>query len=422
MRRSATVTLVVLGLAAMVLSWLLVGPWGRSLFQGPHALPEKAIAALPQAGIAEDQIKRGNLDLKYLTAEELKELRISLDLENVPYLASLNLDRWAAVLPMDALPAITGPEFTTVAETDRWLKEDDLVLGIVYRGIPRAYPVRILDRHEIVNDRFGDEPVVVTYCPLCFSGVVFKRPTLAGRVLDFGVSGRLYNANLLMYDRQTGSLWSQFTGEVIAGPLLGKAARLERIPADIVSWQDWREAHPQTQVLARPTKVETPRGTIYLAMSRYDRYPYDEYLLKPQVGFGVNVEELDLRGMNPKRKVIGVVVDGRSKAYVEYLVNQEKIINDLVGEEPLVLFRAPDDRIRAFRRVVDGQALHFEIQDGQLLDQETGTLWNFDGEPLSGPLRSPEHRLEELLLSSAFWFAWVAFYPDTELYPEPKAK
>ncbi len=418
MRRSTVFVLLALGLGAILLSWLLTGPWGQSLFRAAQPLAADVIAALPEVGLPEDAIRHGNLGLKYLTAEELRELKVSMDLTNVPYLGSLDLDRWAPVLPMDAIASITHPDFTTAEKTDLWLKDDDLVLGIVYRDIVRSYPVRILDRHEIINDWFGDIPVAVTYCPLCYSALVFKRPRIADQVLEFGVSGRLYNANLLMYDRQTGSLWDQFMGRVIAGPLLGKTPPLERMPVDVVSWGIWKQVHPDTQVLARPSQIETPRGRRYFAPSRYERYAYDEYRLKPEVGYGVDIRELDLKGMNSKRKIVGIVVNDQPKAYVEFVVKEVKIINDVVGREPILILSAPDDRIRVFRRTLHSQVLQFALRDGQIIDQETQTVWSFDGVTLSGPLSSPSSRLEELVVTSSFWFAWVAFYPDTELYSE----
>lgn len=403
----------------MLLTWFVMSPWGRSLLWGPHPVPPDVIAALPSTWYSDNEMKRGNLEWKFLTAEELRDLGISMDLEHVPYWGAVDLGRWAPVFPMDRIPALTHPKYTTVQETDSWLKEDDLVLGVVYKGIVRAYPVRVLDRHEIVNDQLGDTPVAVTYSPLTFSGIVFRRPVIAERVLEFGVSGRLYNANLLMYDRQTGSLWSQFLGEVIAGPLLGKAATLIRLPADIVSWGIWKQAHPDTQVLERPSTVRTPSGgTQYLTVDRYDRYIYEEYRLKQEIGYGVDIRQLNLRGISSKRKVVGVIVNDMPKAYEEFLIKDTEVINDDVGSEPIVLLRAPDDRIRAFRRTLNSQVLRFALQDGHIIDQETQTVWSFDGVAQSGPLRAQGSHLEELVVTPSFWFAWVAFYPDTELYSE----
>lgn len=418
MRRSAVIALLLGGVLVLLGSWFFLGPGGRSFWGNPKPLPPDVIATLPHVALTDTEIVHGNLDLKYLVEDELRTLGISIDLDNVPYSKSLDLDRWAFVLRMDAIAAITDAKFTTVDETDRWLKEDDLVLAVAYRDIVRAYPVRILDRHEIVNDRFHDTPVAVTYCPLCFSGIVFERPVISGQILEFGVSGRLYNANLLMYDRQTASLWNQFTGQVIAGPLLGKVPALKRIPVDVVSWGIWKQVHPDTRVLARPTQVWTPGGPRYFSPDRYERYAYDEYRLKPEVGFGVDIRKLDLQGINSKRKVVGVVVNDQPKAYQEFHIKEAKVINDVVGNEPIVIFAASDDRVRAFRRTLNSRVLQFALKDDHIIDQETQTVWSFAGVAQSGPLSAQGSRLEELVVTSSFWFAWVAFYPDTELYSE----
>jgi hypothetical protein len=149
----------------------------------------------------------------------------------------------------DCIPAIEAPEFVSVSKAG-FLRDDDLVLGVKHNGVTRAYAANILNHHEIVNDDFNGEPVVVTYCPLCGSGVAFLR-TLDGVVMDFGVSGVLHNNDLVLYDRQSESLWQQITGEAFAGP--GRGKTLQAIPVAMSFWRDWRDANPTTQVLAPPT-------------------------------------------------------------------------------------------------------------------------------------------------------------------------
>ncbi len=161
------------------------------LWQRPVDLERLDLSQAPEAE-AQVPVRVGPLGPKYLTAEELERLELEVDLERVPYRADLDLDRWAFALFIDAIPAISRPRTTTVAETDTWLQLDDLVLSLNYRGHARAYPIRILDAHEIVNDLIEGDPLLVTYCPLCGSGVVFRRPLVDGAPLEFGVSGRLY--------------------------------------------------------------------------------------------------------------------------------------------------------------------------------------------------------------------------------------
>lgn len=148
--------------------------------------------------------------------------------------------------PKDGIPSIDAPIFETVGETTQQLGDSEPVVSVVISGDARAYPLRILTWHEIVNDTVGGVPIAVTYCPLCNSAPVFLR-TVSGRVVDFGTTGKLKDSNLIMYDRQTESWWQQFTGEAIVGDLVGE--RLELVPARLESWADFRRAHPDGQVL-----------------------------------------------------------------------------------------------------------------------------------------------------------------------------
>ena len=151
--------------------------------------------------------------------------------------------------PKDGIPAIDKPDFTS-AGLATFLRDDDTVLGMVRGGVARAYPVRILNWHEVVNDRFDQDAVVVTYCPLCGTGVAFDA-RIDGRVLSFGVSGLLYNSDVLLYDRQTQSLWSQLLAQAISGPMKGR--RLAMLPLTHTTWVDWRKSHSATQVLSTNT-------------------------------------------------------------------------------------------------------------------------------------------------------------------------
>ena len=160
--------------------------------------------------------------------------------------------------PPDGIPPIDDPVLVDVERADRWLSPQDPVLVVDADDDPRAYPLAILTYHEIVNDVVAGTPLVVTYCPLCNSGVVFER-TVGGDVLDFGTSGRLWRSNLVMYDRATRSLWSQFTGEAIVGDMLG--TRLRRRPAQIVAWSEFVALRPDGRVLSRDTGHDRPYGT-----------------------------------------------------------------------------------------------------------------------------------------------------------------
>src|SRR5260370_10766393 len=159
--------------------------------------------------------------------------------------------------PKDGIPATIHPKFVSASDGDKFLKKHDKVLEGEYNGVAKAYPFRILNWHEVVNDNFNGKPVVVTWCPLCLSGIVYD-PEDRGSKLTFGVSGKIYKSNLLMYDRETGSLWSQMLQRAIAGPLTG--AVLAMLPAEHSTWEHWRTEHPNPLVLSLGTGFKPNYG------------------------------------------------------------------------------------------------------------------------------------------------------------------
>jgi len=200
--------------------------------------------------------------------------------------------------PRDGIPAIDRPRFIAPGNAS-FLSDSDRVLGIDRNGIRKAYAVKILNHHEIVNDSFGQEAVVVTYCPLCGTGMAFLA-TADGSTRSFGVSGLLYNSDVLLYDRETGSLWSQLMKQAIAGPLRGE--RLQQIAMSHTSWGDWRNRHPDTLVLSTDTG----------SRRNYERSPYAGYENSKELYFPVS--KMDPR-YHPKELVIGLSVNGMHKAY-----------------------------------------------------------------------------------------------------------
>lgn len=166
--------------------------------------------------------------------------------------------------PKDGIPSIDRPKFGSIEEADRWLSDVSPVMSVEIDGEARAYPLAIMTRHEIVNDRIGDVPISVTYCPLCNAAIVFVRAH-EGRELDFGTTGKLRNSDLVMYDRQTESWWQQFTGEAIVGDMLG--AKLERVPSRLESFARFRERFPRGKVLERP----------FSRAGLYGTNPYTDY-------------------------------------------------------------------------------------------------------------------------------------------------
>ncbi len=178
--------------------------------------------------------------------------------------------------PKNGIPALDHPAFLSASEADQSLKAQDMVLGVEFSGVAKAYPVRILNWHEVVNDNAGEQPVLVSWCPLCGSGLVYD-PRADGRRYTFGVSGLLYQQNLMFFDHETESLWSQLRGEAVAGHLVGTSLRL--LPVAMTTWQSWRAQHPQTLVLSFQTGYKRA----------YSRDPYADWLLDRRMALVVSV-------------------------------------------------------------------------------------------------------------------------------------
>ena len=198
--------------------------------------------------------------------------------------------------PRGGIPAIDNPHFIAPAEAG-FLQDGDEVISVTVEGETRAYPLRILVWHEIVNDEIAEKPIAVTYCPLCGTAMVFSRKVDA-RILDFGVSGLLYQSDVLLYDRQTESLWSQVKGGAVTGPMTG--TRFRTLPSTVTSWKKWRTKHPDTKVLSRNTGHSRD----------YAQDPYDDYYARR----GAGVWRLFKPGLNEEEKelVAGVEVDGKA--------------------------------------------------------------------------------------------------------------
>jgi hypothetical protein len=339
--------------------------------------------------------------------------------------AGLRTDLGKALVPLedivsggpapDGIPPIDRPRFITPARADSWLKPQEPVLAVTVGRDARAYPLQILMWHEIVNDVVGGQPVAVTFCPLCNSGIVFDR-VVDGVTLDFGTSGKLYKSDLVMYDRQTHSLWAQMEGRAIVGERAG--TRLRLIPANTIAFEDWKTAHPDGKVLSRETDHQR----------RYGVNPYESYdqpATRPLLFHG----EPDRR-RPPKERVVGVRIGDTARAYPWPVLAQRVVVHDVLGTEPLVIFYRPGalsaldeaqmDRSRAvgatgvFSPLVGGRALTFEAAGRDVRDRDTGSTWDVLGRAVAGPLRGKA--LRPIQHVDAFWFAWAAFNPSTSIH------
>lgn len=302
--------------------------------------------------------------------------------------------------PRDGIPSIDNPKFVSIQDASKFLQGADLVIGISVNGDARAYPLQILVWHEIVNDLVGGTPVVVTYCPLCFTSQVFLR-NIDGQVVQFGTSGKLYNSNLVMYDRTSESLWSQALGEGIVGKYAGM--KLEKIPFEVSYWDDWKKQFPNSKVLSVDTGFGKPYGTD----------PYGDYYTSPQILFPVS--HTDDR-LGPKEVVIGLEHNEAFKAYRLQDIENKKVINDKVNGQAVALFSPQSFTARAFDRTIGNQVLDFNYDPatGKITDNQTGSEWNFEGKAVKGDIGGKS--LSRMPFDEGFWFSWAAFHPQTELY------
>jgi hypothetical protein len=305
--------------------------------------------------------------------------------------------------PPDGIPSIDNPKFTSVKEADGLLEDSELVLGLKINGDVRAYPLQILVWHEIVNDKVGGAPVAVTYCPLCFTNQVFNRTLENGQILEFGTSGKLYNSNLVMYDRATKSLWSQAMSQAIVGKLAG--VELERMSFDVAYWNEWKQLYPDSKVLSRATGSARPYGAD----------PYGDYYTNGDVLFPVSNGD-DRLGL--KEIVVGFENNGYYKAYKIQEIENKRVINDQVSGKPIALLSLHPFMVRAYDPIVDGQVLEFSFnaKEQNFIDTQTDSLWNFEGKAISGQMKGKQ--LTRLPFDEGFWFEWVAFHPKTELYKD----
>lgn len=320
--------------------------------------------------------------------------------------------------PPDGIPAIDRPVFVSPTAAAAWLRPTEPVVALRVGGDARAYPLQILMWHEIVNDVVDGAPLVITYCPLCNSALVFER-VVEGVTLDFGTSGMLYKSDLVMYDRQSHSLWSQMDGRAIVGDRAG--TRLKLRPANTIAFEDWRAAHPEGQVLSR----DTGHGR------RYGVNPYEGYD-QPALGPFLFQGRLDPR-RPPKERVVGVAVGEARRAYPWPLLERQRLVHDTVGGQPIVVFYQPgtlsalDETEIARSRAVGATSVFdprlgdrtftFEAAAEGFRDRQTGSVWNVFGVAVRGSLAG--QRLTPIQHVDAFWFAWAAFNPTTTLWTEP---
>lgn len=285
------------------------------------------------------------------------------------------------VLLPDAIPAVDDPRFQDTG------RSSDRVLGVAAGGQAKAYPIPILNYHEVVNDEFGDRSVAVTYCPLCGTGIAYDRE-VDGETLTFSVSGRLYRNNLVMVDDRTGSLWSQIEGRAISGALEG--TELTVVSSTMTTLSDWRDRHPDTEVMSPP------------GGRNYDQDPYAGYDRSDDVLYPSDGTPGPLA---PKDRVYGVEIAGDALAFPQALLVRQRVVEATIGDVDVVA-TYHRGAIQAFR--ADGR--NFTHAGGTEMVDEQGQSWNL----VTG--EGPNATLATVDGLPAFWFAWADFHPDTRLH------
>jgi hypothetical protein len=329
---------------------------------------------------------------------------------------------WNASLPVpesdlrrgaarDGIPAIVDPAFGddwSDVDVGATLGDGTRVVGVERGREARAYPLVVLRFHEVVNDEFAG-PLLVTYCPLCASAVVARR-LVDGQPTRFGVSGLLWQSDLVLYDDATGSLWSQVLARAIRGERTGD--NLDLLPATVTTWGSWRDAHPDSSVLLPPPAS----GTIVEASPRpYDLDFYAGYRNSQRIGAGYNTFSDDR--LLPKTRVVGVTHGGVARAYPARRVEDAGVVNDTVGGLPVVVAATADGTLQAYDRRVQGRTLEFG-RDGDVLVAGGSRFDPLTGRAVSGPLGGTRLR-RATDRSPMYWFAWAEFHPGTDVYGGP---
>ncbi len=262
----------------------------------------------------------------------------------------------------DGIPAIDNPKFIKIRAAS-FMKDSDRVLGITINGTSKAYPIKILNWHEIVNDSIAGVSFAITYCPLCGTGIAFDS-NINGQILNFGVSGLLYNSDVLLYDRETGSLWSQLLSKAVTGN--HKGTNLKSLPTIHTTWANWKQLQPSSLILSTETGYKRS----------YSKSPYSGYEQSRDLYFPVT-NKAPAR-YHPKEKVLGLTLGKKSKAYpfIELNKNNKSLFTDIVNETSLTIHWNKKE------------------QTGYITDEQ-GTI---------------------IATVQSYWFAWYAFHPDTDVF------
>lgn len=315
----------------------------------------------------------------------------------------------------DGIAPIDEPSFVSIKKASSWLKDNEPLIFVKINNESKAYPLQVLIWHEIVNDSLANKKILVTFCPLCNASLVFNR-TIKDKTYTFGTSGLLRHSDLVMYDRQSESLWQQFTGTAIVGDMTG--VKLEEINSSIISLKDIKKFHPKTKILSKDTGFYRAYGKN--PYSGYDNINSNPFLLDTKA---------DDR-LAPMRRVATIELNNKTKAYSYKILKEKNIINDIFQEKNIVVLYKQNilsaldaSKIKnskevgtasVFEAKVDNKPLEFYSKNNNFFDKQTNSQWNIFGKAVEGELKGTQ--LKQLSSGSHFWFAWAVFKPDTIIY------
>lgn len=323
--------------------------------------------------------------------------------------------QWGGVR-VDGIPALDNAKMIPADEA-RYLTPEEPVFGLALNGDARAYPLRILDWHEMANDVVGGVPVSLAYCTLCGAGIAFDGRASDGNIYTYGSSGFLVRSNKLMYDRQTRTLWNHLTGEPVLGPLADSDIKLNLLPIVLTTWADWHTQHPETVVLDVNTGYDRP----YTPGSAYG-----DYYTSPETMFPVWQRDNLLPA---KARVYALNLNGVPKAYPVEVLATEQVVNDAIGETAVVLIATRGEinvtglsrragevtynaggEVRAYER---GAHIFMPSPEADTVLDSSSQPWRITEEALVGPTGELAPRMSGHL---AYWFGWFAFFPNTLVY------
>jgi hypothetical protein len=312
---------------------------------------------------------------------------------------------WGGV-KLEGIPSLDDPPHVSAASA-HGLDEREQVFGVSLGGERRAYPLRYLSWHEMLNDILGRQPIVVSYCALCGSGLAFAAKAPDGERRTFGTSGLLYRSNKLMLDRETRTLWLQMTGEAVFGPSAEPPARLDPIAMTLTTWGEWRTLHPDTTVLQLAARYGARWGY------RYTPGAADQ--ARAGVSFPLWKKS---RLLADSEEVFGLSLGDRAKAWPLTKLVAHSVTNDRLGDTDVILLSTPDSgAVRVYRR--DGHTFQ-SGKEAMTLQDEAGRSWQVTEESLAPPAGTEgDAPLPRLPGHVALWFAWYGFHPQTEVWGAP---